>query len=314
MKRLPGDVQLTVSHYLQSLCLGREYDCANPRDSIYGLLDPAPNDFASIVDPDYNLAIAEVFQHMAVLFILYTNSLALFSATVFRQNNQRSMPTWVADWTKPAEAMTYDDKTCCDEVVWATKRVFNACGQRKLRFELEHDSVATLSGIVLDHVEVITAAITGKDTLDKRRLERHWRSLFDYHTRGTLESFYLGSKSPGSLYWRLLISDIKTTRTGPRRCKVEDREDYTTSASVEEVAANEIARNFHRDLLAEHSRLFFTANGFVGTGPAAMEPGDSYYSLAGAPLPYVLRPVLDAACLNTFELIGSCYVHGVMDG
>ena len=160
----------------------------------------------------------------------------------------------------------------------------------------------------------MTAAFTGKDTPNKRSLERHWQSLFDYHTRGTLESFYLGSESLGSPYWRLLTSDTKTTRTGPRRCKLEDREDYITWVGVEVVAANDVARDFHRDFKPQNVRLFFTANGFVGTGPNAMEPGDSIYVLAGGALPYVLRPVKDAACLDTFELIGSCYVHGVMDG
>ena len=317
MKRSPGDVQFRMSHFLQSLCLGRLYDCANPRDSIYGLLGLAPNDFASIVDPDYNLAIAEVFQHMAVLFILYTNSLALFSATVFRQKNQRSMSTWVADWTKPAEAMTYEENTCCNEVGWATGKFFNACGQRKLRFELERDSVATLSGIILDHVEVMTTAIIGKKMSDKRRFEGDWRRFFDYYTRGRLESFYLGSESPGSPYWRLLTYDLRRKRPstpGWRRCKAEDYGDYITWASVEDVAASEIARDFNREFCPRQVRLFFTTNGFVGIGPAAMEPGDSIYILAGGNVPYVLRPVPDAACFDTFELVGSCYVHGVMDG
>ena len=102
MERSPGDVPLRMSNFLNTLCLGRDCDCTNPRDSIYGFLGLAPNDFASIVDPDYNLSIAEVFQHMAVLFIVYTNSLTLFSATVFQQKDQRSTPTWVPDWRMPA--------------------------------------------------------------------------------------------------------------------------------------------------------------------------------------------------------------------
>ena len=313
-ERSPGDVLLRMGYFLRSLCSGRNYGCANPRDSIYGLLGLAPNDFASIVDSDYNLSIAEVFQHTTVLLILYTNSLTLFSATVFKQKNQRSMPTWVADWRTSAGTMRTEEGYKSTQVNWASIGVFNACGQRKLRFELEADSVVTLSGIILDHVVVLTTVITLEDDPGKRGVEGDWRKFFDYHTQGTLKSSYPGSGSPESPYWRLLTCDLRWTTKGWRRCKAEDREDYVTWASVEEVAANEVARNFHRYFHSQSVRLFFTVNGFVGNGPNAMEPGDSICILAGGPLPYVLRPVPDAACLNTFELVGSCYVHGVMDG
>lgn len=162
----------------------------------------------------------------------------------------------------------------------------------------------------------MTTANTLEDdsSSNKRKVEGGWRKFFDYYTQGTLTSFYSGSGSPESPYWRLLTWDLTWTTKEWRRCKVEDRENYVTWASVEQVAANEAARNFHRDFYLQGVRLFFTTNGFVGVGPGAMEPGDSIYILAGGPLPYVLRPVPDAACLNTFELVGSCYVHGVMDG
>ena len=312
----PGNVQLRMGYFLQSLCMGRRYDCTNPRDSIYGLLGLAPNDFASIVDPDYNLSIAEVFQHMAVLCILYTNSLILFSATEFQQKDQRMTPTWVPDWRKPAGAMRTGVADSSHAVTIASRGFFNACGQRKLRFELGSDSLVTLSGIILDNVEALTAAGTVEDNLHKRKIERDWRRFFDDYTQGTLKSFYLSSESPDSPYWRLLTCDLGTTTTTKKwtRCKAEDRENYTTWASVEVVAANENALKFHREFDVQGNRLFFTANGFVGNGPAAMEPGDSISILAGGPLPYVLRPVPEAACPNTFELVGSCYVHGIMDG
>ena len=281
MQRWPGDVQFGMNHFLQSLCIGRDYLCANPRDSIYGLLGLAPNDFASIVDPDYNLSIAELFQHTTVLLILYTNSLTPLSATVFQQKNQRSMPTWVADWRNSAGLRATEEASSFDQVSWASSGYFNAYGQRKLRFELASDSVVTFSGIVLDHVGAISTTTTFGDTFSKGRTEKEWRRFFDYHTRGSLRSFCLGSESPESPYWRLLIFDLWKTRTGHRRrCKVEDRGNYITLANVESNAANEMACNFYREISLHGLRLFFTANGFVGTGPAAMEPGDSIYVLA----------------------------------
>ena len=224
MQRWPGHVQFGMNNFLQSLCLGRNYLCANPRDSIYGLLGLAPNGFASIVDPDYNLSIAEVFQHTTVLLILFTNSLKPLSAIIFQQKSQRSMPTWVADWRNSAGFRACEEANSFDQVNWASSGCFNACGQRKLRFALASDSVVTLSGIVLDHVGAISTTNTFKDTLSIRRTEKEWRRFFDYHTQGSLRSYYLGSESPESPYWRLLTCDLWKTTTGHRRrCKVEDR-------------------------------------------------------------------------------------------
>lgn len=311
-ERSHGDVQLRMSYFLQSLCIGRLYGCADPRDSIYGLLGLAPNDFASIVDPDYKLSIADVFQHMAVLCILYTNSLVLFSATEFRQKDQRLAPTWVPDWRQHAGFLRTDKTSGSLGVAIASRGLFNACGRRTLQFDIGSYSVATFRGIILDHIGTMTATRTAQAS--KCRIGRDWRRFFDYHTEGTLKPFYCGSESPESPYWRLLTYDLRKTARGWRRCKVEDREDYVTWASVKQVAANEIARNFHREIDPQVGRLFFTANGFVGVGPCTIEAGDSISILAGGPLPYVLQPVPDAARLNTFELVGSCYVHGVMDG
>jgi hypothetical protein len=42
-----------------------------------------------------------------------------------------------------------------------------------------------------------------------------------------------------------------------------------------------------------------------------MIPGDQVWVLENGRVPFVLRPVADG---KNFELLGECYVHGVMDG
>ena len=285
----PANVQTGTRLFLLSLCLGRDYTCANPRDFIYGLLGLAPNGFASIINPDYSLSIAQVFQHMAVVFIVYTNSLTVFSATEYQPKDQRLTPTWVPDWRRPMGAMRLSGLSAFNQVTCASCGLFNACGQRKLRFELGSDCVVTLSGIVLDGVGALTAAATAEDQPNKYTIERDWRRFFDYHTLGTLNWFYPSSESPESPYWRLLTQDLRRKTNDWRRCQVENREEYITWASVESLLANEVARHFNERLYVYDVRLFFTAKGFVGVGPAAMETGDSISILAGGSLPYVLR-------------------------
>jgi hypothetical protein len=57
-------------------------------------------------------------------------------------------------------------------------------------------------------------------------------------------------------------------------------------------------------------RLYRTARGYLGLGPASVEVGDRVYLLRGAKVPFVLR---DGGA-GRFELMGETYVHGFMDG
>jgi hypothetical protein len=58
---------------------------------------------------------------------------------------------------------------------------------------------------------------------------------------------------------------------------------------------------------------FLSPRSYFGNGPAELEKGDEIYILAGGKHPFALRP-LSTSRPDTYELIGDCYVHGIMDG
>lgn len=58
-------------------------------------------------------------------------------------------------------------------------------------------------------------------------------------------------------------------------------------------------------------RKFVTENGYIGIGPASIREGDLVCVLFGGCVPYILRPTdTDNMC----NLVGECYVHGIMYG
>ncbi|KAJ3545639.1 hypothetical protein NM208_g2414 [Fusarium decemcellulare] len=66
-------------------------------------------------------------------------------------------------------------------------------------------------------------------------------------------------------------------------------------------------------------RLFFTKKGYMGLGPATMKAGDAAYVFAGGHMPFIVRhakerDVPKVGMRNCHELIGDCYIHGIMDG
>lgn len=54
-----------------------------------------------------------------------------------------------------------------------------------------------------------------------------------------------------------------------------------------------------------------TAKGYAGTGPST-ESQDLVCILDGAPMPFIMR--CSKQDENYYELIGKCYIQGIMDG
>lgn len=58
-----------------------------------------------------------------------------------------------------------------------------------------------------------------------------------------------------------------------------------------------------------HRRVFTTRNGYFGVGSRTLTAGDKICVLLGCAVPVMLRPHG-----QQFELLGECYVHGIMAG
>lgn len=69
---------------------------------------------------------------------------------------------------------------------------------------------------------------------------------------------------------------------------------------------------YHQALYnALDNRCFFiTASGYIGVGPRTMHSQDIIAVLYGSKWPVVLHPVEN----GQFRVLGTCYVHGIMDG
>jgi hypothetical protein len=63
------------------------------------------------------------------------------------------------------------------------------------------------------------------------------------------------------------------------------------------------------ETLAKTSAFFVSEQGFMGTGPKGVLPGDVVCVLLGSDLPIILRP-----CGNEYGVVGPCYMCGIMYG
>lgn len=61
-------------------------------------------------------------------------------------------------------------------------------------------------------------------------------------------------------------------------------------------------------------KFFITNKGYLGLGPKTAEPGDRIAIIYGSGVPFILRKSAAKLGRPTWEIIGECYVHGIMDG
>ena len=63
--------------------------------------------------------------------------------------------------------------------------------------------------------------------------------------------------------------------------------------------------------LAAYQRKFCSTNhGCIGLVPRTTQNGDLIAIFLGADVPFVLR----STSVETYELVGECYIHGIMNG
>jgi hypothetical protein len=69
---------------------------------------------------------------------------------------------------------------------------------------------------------------------------------------------------------------------------------------------------FRSDMtVATNRRMFRTEEGHIGLAPASAKKGDCIAIFKGVKVPLVLRP---AAGSSKWNLVGDCYIHGIMRG
>jgi hypothetical protein len=60
-------------------------------------------------------------------------------------------------------------------------------------------------------------------------------------------------------------------------------------------------------------RFCITESGYIGLVPLLCLPGDCVVIISGVKTPFVFRR-LETVRLEVYEIVGECYVHGIMDG
>jgi hypothetical protein len=293
----------------------RERKASEPHDLFYGLLG-LPGMMVPSLMVDYRLPCEAVFKIATLLSIQQTGKLYIMQR---RKNPQTQKPFWI-----------YNFDTVVDIIVWDMERVLMVREQRFFTAAGISQSVAFWNDFEQDHLELKGIFCS------KVVLAGHSFSGGSYTVRGlssiliqweSLAKGFYSNRTPDTPYgrdWksgfiRTLVSDLADDlepQIEPRRVCAADlpiiRGVVAKAIRMEKPPTARLdSLLFHSMIGSLMNRAFFiTADGYMGLG--SPELGDEVWVLFGGDTPFILRPsVTDPGC---HQLIGSCYVHGLMDG
>ena len=329
----------------------RAFTCTNPRDKIYGMLGITNEETqGEYLTPDYDSPPGDVFRKYVLWEILHNKSLRVLgvSSDKARSGAEFASPSWVPDFTRldPHSRLTRFEKR-------ATYLASLGHPQAEARVS-EDGTVLHLRGKLIDTIHTVAERSVSRafDKISDRekkllagsedavRLTKAWmkeamgiwqaaaerrtnRRAPPLIARDLCTTTNDGSFTAHPDHWTPFLRALTCDRT--------DLGNYATVGDLPFVAGvvRALVDNipldsmFHKTqrprvqaavqavIRAGRARRFAsTRMGLAGFVPMRAREGDVVVVLYGLNVPCVLRPGVD----GKFELVGECYMHGLMWG
>jgi Heterokaryon incompatibility protein (HET) len=336
------------------LMLSRSRRATEKKDKIYalcGLADDVGSDDLDI-KPEYSksVRVEDVYRETAENILRKSSSLDLLSVRRVTHNSKSQLPTWVPDWSVPdswAGMFLPGAPEKSGYKHWATP------AELRCAITFPEDGTICLSGHTVDRIEAISCKWTDERQLSTGSLSvlfKHipreqavlndWENfcqfqanheytptgerIFDVYWQtliaGNLEGGFDDAKQRYEQYEQCYRSKFRRTPSlilrwlgflamippciAFMRSLMKSQEDVWNQQ--ESLAVFYLAMT-----AAKSRRMFRTSSGYIGLAPALAWKGDEVVLLQGGRVPLILRRVRKS---EKWNLIGDCYVHGIMKG
>lgn len=277
----------------------RDRDATDPRDMVYAFLDhPNSHKFR----PDYFQSVDLVYYNFAVSCLREHNNLNILSYATRSAECKPTddLPSWCPKW---------DDKGPLPYPFAGLNRSedYKAAGTIPLQYKVDGASLK-VSGVYIGTVASTTSVI-GAEDISGQSDQNKCEPGPILHAFRSIHSTSLRS---GERYQDLITSFAGAITAGKG---FSYSKNLQTARDVPNQDAGSIAQ-WYRDLegggypAALNRRFFILSDGYMGVGPPNTRLGDTCSLIFGSDWPYILREGPN----GTYELIGECYVEGLMDG
>ncbi|KAM0798112.1 heterokaryon incompatibility protein-domain-containing protein [Usnea florida] len=275
--------------------------CSDPRDHVYAVQSLLPrSDTRLKIEPDYTKVTAQVYQD---LMILYVNSgrLDMLRYCELKNDVPMEMPSWVPNWADKDTAKHFGD-------------LARASGHSEAVARYQGDGVLSAAGVIF-------ATVSG---VQKMIFQHTYKGIINLIQRLNLQKTeHLSYVAGGSLIdavCRTLIQNIFCNEYHPPKtyyARFEESRDFVLALSLDKNPkfnsdASIDSKKFLESVRTYCSKRSFiiTEEGYIGIAPRATKPGDRVCVLLGCRTPLLLRKTSGLQS----QVVGECYIHGVMDG
>ena len=321
-----SDEDWVYTNLLEILIRGRAQFATDPRDKVYSLLGLLPESVVFAVNPDYSTPAEKVFAHVTRLILLSTESLDILYYAI-GLNTGGKTPSWAATFStyrSPTEEAQYRLKAQLLEI-------FDASAGTKVHIVFPRDDLLVLRGALVGIVAFTSQgirpgraiSIDGLLSILNEWSVQTFTALLAL-SEGTSGTHYSDDLEQSSFKESFLFAILSGTIPIEDTNLVRSLDGVSTASLWSRIFDIDDSLSLQNDDLREDSlsnhiikciygkSIFVTNDGLIGLGPAQIQKGDQVHILAGARLPFMLRPTSTDA--QHFVLVGDVYLRGVMHG
>ena len=300
--------------------LSRHHQASDPRDKVYALLGLTDEADRVGIIPDYSdsVSISDIYRSLSMAFLTYPpspNKLFLLSFAGLENHVDPKMPSWVAPWTtvRTPHFGAFSHETG-----------FSAAGETVPVFVLTPDpDMLGILGIPVDSIDSYADStplpIQGYIGHDLAVHNQYlaWEQNWSAFARAAQP--YPPNEDIEDVYWQTIVFGVDNTMKRADKgfgkklsCWRRYQSSKISSSDLADEASYEGFDKFGAALArgAYCMRLGRTSKGYLGLFPISSQKNDVVVVLLGGDVPFVLRRLPT----GHMQLVGECYVHGLMTG
>jgi len=301
-------------------------EATDPRDKVYAVLGLVKRwESNEPIMPDYSVTVGQAYIQATMSLIKEEKSLIVLEGRP-STTNIHQLPSWVQDWSSKYFLDPEFRRVLESDYLYSTG------GHQMPEPRLCCDSILVLEGLQVDTVKMVSSVCGSPNSRsDLVKTLADWED--DICNCGfSFDKPYINGQPALDALRRTWAADMLLTRLKSTRMlgmfggpPPPFKRDITAESGLDWSNMNRKMEHLDeliRPVLVGH-RFLVTERGYICIAPEAACVGDSVFVLKGGPLPFILRH--SSAVVPTsggrshpqeqcFELVGSCYVHGIMDG
>ena len=325
-----NDTSPRKTTFLDGLVEGRAAQATNPRDKVFAIMGLTNTQLY----PDYSSDVIDVYSK-AALRIQTTPELGNLLCCVDHLQTPLSLPSWVPDWATPRQTVSLGYNTKFHKVHQASKEL-----EMQSRTEMiEKGAALAIMGVIVDTIStvgmvaeeadlrdvLIPESFTSRFLLEGMNLAVELCQPYPTSTCTLFEAFWHTmvagkdhtnfAKAPdefGQIFALLIDTAAGSSPSFPDQPTLSTKRKLT----IENLQVRRPARTYRHMQVAikaavQRRRLGMTMQRYLGLFPQGTEVGDQVCVFTGGWVPFVIRR---HQAKDGYQLVGECYLHGIMDG